>query len=244
MTDDERVQDIKRILSNYVLSPSIRHLRDPRSIHNLALDIIRTLDGRNAIWSKWTGQRETFLRAAIGCWVPVADLEVSLNRMPGPRLTRTDVEQRLKAFEDETPWEHSNEALKDACLAIFAEEKAAGTELPAIIGRLRDFTEIEEERIRREQRERYDAMRAEERIAQERKLLSGADCNWTNLGKSKDFYCRLNGRLYRLSPTVDKMWTLIRVDAIESDASGIILGKYQTRGNATKAVRQIAYQPE
>lgn len=84
------------------------------------------------------------------------------------------------------------------------------TELPAIIGLLRDHVEREEERLRVEQREQYGS-REQDRIAREQRLLSGADCKWTKLAKSPDWHCRMNGWLYRLSPTTDKMWNLYRV---------------------------------
>jgi hypothetical protein len=79
-------------------------------------------------------------------------------------------------------------------------EKAQGTEVPAIIGLLRDHVEREEERLTIEQKERYEQSREKERIAREQRLLSGADCKWTQLGKSSDWHCRMSGRLYRLSP--------------------------------------------
>jgi hypothetical protein len=55
-------------------------------------------------------------------------------------------------------------------------------------------------------------MRDEQRMAREQRLLSGADCVWTQLQKSQHWYCRANGRTYRLSPTKDKMWQLYRVN--------------------------------
>jgi hypothetical protein len=47
------------------------------------------------------GPRETLLKSAAGCWIPVEALQEFLNGMPGPALTKTDVAQRLRAFEDE-----------------------------------------------------------------------------------------------------------------------------------------------
>ena len=91
--------------------------------------------------------------------------------------------------------------------------------------------------------ERYERWREEDRQAREQHLLSGADCKWTQLRNSVDWHCRTNGRAYRLSPTKDKMWTLHRVASIEDEGSALI-GKYQRRGDASKVVAQIAYQPE
>ncbi len=114
-------------------------------------------------------------------------------------LTTTDVAQRLKAFEDELST-YPDDELQAGCLALYEKEKAEGTELPAFIGQLRDHVEREEERIRTEQHERYQQSREEDRVAREQRLLSGADCRWTQLQRSQHWYCRANGRTYRPRP--------------------------------------------
>jgi hypothetical protein len=164
--------------------------------------------------------------------------------MPGPPLTTTDVARRLRAFEEEEHYEYPKEELQSACLALYEKEKAEGTELPAIIRLLRSHVEREEERIRVERQERYQQWREQDRISREQRLLSGADCKWTQLQKSPHWYCRTNGRSYRLSPTKDKMWNLYRVRSISDDEKGALIGKYQRRGDATKVVGKMAYQPE
>lgn len=59
------------------------------------------------------------VKSAIGCWVPIPDLRTFLNAMPGPALTMTDVDQRMKDFELESHiW--AREELKQGCLAIYA----------------------------------------------------------------------------------------------------------------------------
>jgi hypothetical protein len=162
----------------------------------------------------------------------------------GPPLTMTDVVQRLKAFEDEEYYAYPKEELQPDCLALYEKEKAVGTELPAIIGLLRDHLEREEERLHAEQQERYRQRQEEDRVAREQRLLSGADCKWTQLRESPNWYCRYNGRTYRLLPTKDKMWHLHHVNSVSDDEEGALIGKYQRRGDATKVVAQIAYQPE
>lgn len=244
MIEDERTWTIRRLLYDYVKSPSLRHIRDPNSLNKLARDIVKAIDRNNEIWRKWDGQREVLLKSALGCWIPTADLRDFLNLMPGPRLTTTDVAQRLKAFEDEEYFSYPKEELQPGCLALYEKEKAEGTELPAIIGALREHVESEEERLRIEQEERYARQREEERISKEQRLLSGADCKWTQLQGSKTWYCRTNGRTYRLSPAEDKLWHLDRVQTVSDDEEGELLGRYQWRRDATKAVAQIAYQPE
>ncbi|RUV49059.1 hypothetical protein EOB77_21215 [Mesorhizobium sp. M7A.F.Ca.MR.228.00.0.0] len=160
------------------------------------------------------------------------------------QVTATDVGQRLRAFEDEEYFSYSKEELLPGCLALYEKERAEGTELPAIIGLLRDHVEREEERLRVEQEERYKSLREEDRIAREQRLLSGADCKWTQLQKSPHWYCRANGRTYRLSPTKDKMWNLYRVSSVSEEDQGALIGKYRGRADATKVISQMAYKPE
>ncbi len=244
MRDDDRIWAAKQLLFDYVKSPSLRHIRDAHSISKLAQEIVTRLDRGNSVWRKWDPQREALLKSAVGCWIPVEDLREFLNGLPGPSLTNTDVAQRLKAFEEEPYHSYPNEDLQAGCLKLYKNEKAEGTELPAIIGLLRDHVEREEECLHLEQQERYQRWREEDRLAREQRLLSGADCTWTHLRPSPNWYCRANGRTYRLSPTADKMWHLCRVNSVSDEEEGAYIGKYQRRGDATKVVAQMAYQPE
>lgn len=101
MWEDERVSAVRHLLFDYVRSPSLRHIRDPHSVTHLAQEIVRRIDNTNTIWRKWDAEREKLLKSAAGAWIPIEDLREFLNRMPGPQLTKTDVAQRLRAFEDE-----------------------------------------------------------------------------------------------------------------------------------------------
>lgn len=244
MREDERVWAVKDLLSDYVKSPSLRHIRDSYSLNKLAREIVKRIDQGNSVWRKWDGQREILLKSALPCWIPIEDMRDFLNQMPGPSLTMTDVAQRLKAFEEEEYYSFPNEELQAGCRALYDKERHEGTELPAIIGLLRDYVEREEERLNGEQQARYRQRQEEDRIAREQRLLSGADCRWTQLQKSPMWYCRSNGRTYRLSPTKDKMWNLHRVTSVSDEEAGGFIGKYQRRGDATKVIAQIAYQPE
>jgi hypothetical protein len=47
-----------------------------------------------------------------------------------------------------------------------------------------------------------------------------------------------------LSPAADKKWNLHRVDAVNDDENGHLIGRYQGRGDATKVIAEMAYQPE
>jgi hypothetical protein len=114
--------------------------------------------------------------------------------------------------------------------------------MPAIIGALREHIEVEEDRLRCEREETYRRNREAERIRLEERFLSGADSGWTPVKGSADFYCRRNGRTFRIARGKDKRWRLYRINSLED--AGELLGTYQGRGDANKAIQQIAYQPE
>lgn len=244
MLEDERVWAVKHLLFDYVKSPSLRHIRDPNSVSILARNIVARIDQANAIWQKWDGQRELLTKSAVGCWVPIEDLRDFLNSMPGPSLTTTDVAQRLRALEEEDTFRFPREEFKAGCLALYEREKAEGTELPAIIGALQEFVEAEEELLRHEQQAEYRRRQEAEQNAKEQRLLSGADCKWTQIRRSPNWYCRANGRTYRLSPTPEKRWRLDRVQSVAGEEQGEEIGTYRVRGDATKIVAELAYQPE
>lgn len=244
MLEDERVWSVKHLLFDYVKSPSLRHIRDPNSVSTLARNIVARIDQANAIWQKWDGQRELLIKSAVGCWVPIEDLRDFLNSMPGPSLTTTDVAQRLRALEEEDTFRFPREEFKAGCLALYEREKAEGTELPAIVGALQEFVEAEEERRRHEQQAEYRRRREEEQTSKEQRLLSGADCKWTQIRKSPNWFCRSNGRTYRLTPTPEKKWRLDRVQSVSDEEGGDEIGTYLGRGDATKVVARIAYQLE
>ena len=240
--ENDRLCAVVSRLVDYVKSPSLRHIRDPHSLQKLAKEIVQALDRASSVWGKWEGPREDLAKAAVPCWIPTEDLQEFLNRLPGTTLTRTDVVQRLRAFSEERWADYPNEELKDGCLALYAAEKAQGTELPAIIGALQEHIEIEEERLRREQEEAYRRHKDDERIRLEQRFLAGADCGWTSIGNSQDLYCRRNGRAFRIARAKDKRWKLYRIATTED--AGVLLGTYQARRNANQALKQIAYEPE
>jgi hypothetical protein len=243
MFDNERTWAVKRLLFEFVKSPSLKHIRDEHSINKLAHDIVQRLDRGSPIWTKWNQHREQVVKGAVGCWVPISDLRKFLNGMPGPSLTETDVAQRLRAFEEELS-EYPNDELKDACLALYKAEQNEGTELPAIVGRLREFIESEAARLYEERQIAWRNAQAEAQLAQEQRLLSGADCKWTQIRGSRHWYYRLNGRTYRFSPLEDRTWQLFRVGQVDDSEKGTILGRYRGRGEATKAISEMAYKPE
>jgi hypothetical protein len=240
--ESDRICAVTSKLSDYVRSPSLRHIRDPHSLQKLARDILDAVDRAGSVWSKWVGAREDLAKAAANCWIPTDDLLAFLNGLPGPILTNTDVKQRLRAIWEE-PWTaYPKDEFKAGCLALYEAEKARGTELPAIIGALQEYIEIEEERLRQEQQKAYQRHRDDERIRLQQRFMSGADCGWTLVGESKDFYCRRNGRAFRIALAKDKRWKLYRISML--DDPGDLLGIYLGRRDANKALESIAYQAE
>jgi len=241
MTAD-RHSAVASLLFDYVRSPSLRHLRDPHSLHKLARDIVATLDRASLVWGKWESDREKLVKIAAPCWIPVEDLRVFLNSLPGPPLTPTDVEQRLRAIWEEPYTSYPKEELKNGCWTIYKSERMQGTEMRAIIGLLEEHVEREAERLRREQEERYRAQKEDERVKREQRFISGADCGWTRIDKSEAFFCRRNGRSFRTVQGKDKRWTLFRIGTV--DDKGELLGVYQGRADANKALATIAYASE
>jgi hypothetical protein len=116
----------------------------------LAREIVRPLAGSTSIWAKWNEPRESLAKSATECWIPVDDLLDHLNNMDGPTLSVTDVEQRQRAFRWELYSRYPNEELRERCELFYKREKLAVTELPAIIGAMKDFIYLEEEWLREE----------------------------------------------------------------------------------------------
>ena len=114
--ENERHHAVRRLLYNYVQSPSLRHLRDANALSKVVREIVEAIDHRTTLWRKWEGHREPFLKSAAACWIPIQDLLDFLNGLPGPQLTKTDVEQRLRSFYEE-PFEHyPNKEVRSGCL--------------------------------------------------------------------------------------------------------------------------------
>ena len=185
MYDTARMYAVRRLLFEYVQSPSLRHLRDPHSIDGLCRRIVEAVDRQPSVWRKWEGEREALLRAAAECWIPVEDLRQFLNNLPGPKLTATDVTERLRAVHEEPYSSYPDERLREGCLELYKREVAEGTEMPAIIGALQELVEQEGERLRHKAKAAYRERQKEKQEALEHRFLSGADCKWTPVGGSK-----------------------------------------------------------
>jgi hypothetical protein len=90
----------------------------------------------------------------------------------------------------------------------------------AIIRLLEEYAEEERRRRYRErEQQRREEIAVEKAMARER-LLSGADCNWTQLDEPNLFFCRTNGRLYSLKRNSDKRWVLSCIKD-KSDQKGL-----------------------
>jgi hypothetical protein len=100
---------------------------------------VTALDRGTSLWKKWGPEREEVAKAAVSCWIPVEDLQGFLDTLPGSSLTKTDVEQRLRAISEEPCATYPKDDLKDGCLALYQSEKAWGTEIRAIIGALQEY---------------------------------------------------------------------------------------------------------
>lgn len=238
----DRTGIVRRLLFEYVQSPSLRHIRDGNAVFRLAAEIVGQLDRGTSAWLKWSGPREELVKAAAPCWVPIVDLVEHLNAMTGPPLTTTDVEQRTRAFKEEGAAEYPVEELREECLARLAREQADGTELPAIVGVLQELVEAGEARLRGDRQARHRSTQDAKRRALEDRFVAGADCKWTPIGGSKALFCRANGRVYRLSHMPEGVWELYRVK--ETNDRGVYVGRYCRRRDATAAIANVAYGPD
>ena len=237
-----RISVIRSLLGDYVRSPSLAHLRSMHALDKLASEIVRRLDAALPLWTKWSDVREELARASCPCWIPAPTLVAALNGLPGPRLTATDVTSRLEVLQEELG-EWPRDHLRAGCESILEEETAAGTELMAIVYRIRSYIELEEARLHEERDRAYRERTAGERAALEARFLAGADCKWTPVAGSKALYCRVNGRVYRLVRAVDGKQELERIATHDSE-TGILVGRYSRRGDATAAVREVAYRTD
>lgn len=242
MFETDRDRAVRKLVTEYLRSPSISHMRDPHSIDQLVEQIIGAIDREPSVWRKWQGKREAFLKAAAPYWLPLEDLRDFLNAMPGPALTPTDVEQRVRAINEEPYTSRRDEDLRPGCEALYAREMAEGTELAAIVGALEDYVYFEGMKLDEARAEARRRRIEDDRLALEQRFLSGADCKWTAIERSPELYTRINGRAYRLSPTKDKRWELLRIQSVED--AGARIGVYGSRGDVTKVLAKLAYEPE
>jgi len=237
----DQVLALKKLILDHVSSPSVRHIRDPIVIHRLAEEFIANFDRHDPLWQKWGEQREQLLRVAARSFVPIGDLTDRLNELAGPKMTWTDVQQRLSALLEESYFSYPDERLRDGCLEFYEAEKAKGTEFTAIIYALKDHVDEEEDRLRREWQDELSRRNEEEKLAARKRLRSGADCKWTALEEgSKSVYARMNGRLFRLTLTDDGFQVLERFETFE-DPKPEWIGRYRYRRDATKVLKDVAY---
>lgn len=241
---DRRHSIILPLLSEYVSSPSLRHLRDQRALAKLSFEITAALDRDGAVWRKWEGPRDIVLSSALDCWIPKTDLLAFLNSLPGPHLTMTDLEQRMRHLIEVEYIASPEPKLKDECLEIYQAEIAAGTEMPAIVGRISDYVGDQWQRLWEEQRAEKAQRLEGARQKREQRLLSYADCPWTQIRGSKFFYCRKNGRVFQLKPNNDKSWNMYRVPSVDDTAQGVMIGRYRSRADANTVLAKAAFEAD
>ncbi len=249
MPDDERLYDVIRLLNQYSARPPLKFPNEAE-IPAVAKQILKAIDGPRSLWKKWSAEREELANRAVDVWVPLDDLRENLNRLPGDSLTPVDVAQRLDALRNEYGgWRRGPDVeLKDASYAAYAEEKSKGTEFIAILGWLEEWTWGAEERLRRKRDEEHRKRTEQDKRNAEARLRSGADCPWTAATGIADLHCRKNGRLFRLKPLekgASPLAPTVEVWEVKSleDKRGVPIGRYRTRGDASKAVLEVAYQP-
>ncbi len=246
MENAEDVSKVARLIARYVESPSRSHIRHPNSIDALAHEIVREISGRNPTRQKWTAHREALALKATPCWIPEEDLREALNAMPGPALTKMDLEQRLKDFVKDYQTNEPDPNLRAGCLGIYDAEKSQGTEFAAIVSAIDEWwTQRFLENMAKEHEEAR-LRKVEANLAKEQTLLSGVDCGWTTIGGSKTKWCRIEGRTFRATPTDQptsgkggKKVLLHRVKTTAQDEVGVFIGTYDTTTLAAEIARQL-----
>lgn len=237
------VYTVRRIIADYVRSPSLRHLRDFQNLEKVSKEVVIALERDHGIWRKWDGTKDEAAKLSLGSWIPLGDLVDFLNTLPGPKLTKTDVQQRILALEEEESIYPQND-FREACEALYRKELDEGTDFFAILLALRRLVEELHSQRYDEQRRRQKEAREQTKLESEQRLQSGADCPWTSIGASKSAYCRVNGRTYRLAIQSDKRLELTRVRKVDDAEAGVSMGLYRDRGTATAAVKKIAFEIE
>lgn len=230
-------------IADYVRSPSLRHIRDFQNLEKVSREIVTALDREYGIWRKWDGQKDQIAKLAVGSWVPLDDLVAFLNTFPGPKLTKTDVQQRIAALEEEEST-YPQDDFRQACEDLYRQEHEQGTDMVAILLAMRGLVENLRSQRYEDQQRRYREARDQAKLESEQRLLSGADCPWTTLSGSKSAYCRVNGRTYRLVIQPDKRQELTRVRNVDDAEAGFVVGNYKDRGTATAAVKKMAFEVE
>lgn len=234
--DYEIIQQVAHLIMRRVADGSLNSVANVRY---LAHEIVRNLDGEHTLWTKWSADRTKLLDRAQNCWIPVEGLQEALNTLPGAALTVTDIEQRLKELWKTTFGNSPREELQEDCLRIYASERAQGTEFTAIVGAIGDFLQEVEHREAHENYERAEARREAARIAEQQRLLSGVDCDWTTLGTSVDLFLRRKGRLFRLTKIEPLEWELSEVPSLDRGEDAKVLGRFRGRGLARTAIYEL-----
>lgn len=90
---------------------------------------------------KWQGKRGALLRAAAAYWIPIENLRRLLNSLRGPKLTVTDIAQRLERSTCSPMAVVRASGYGWAALSFTSAKSPEGTEVPAVIGALQVFVE-------------------------------------------------------------------------------------------------------
>ena len=53
--ENDRLYAVASKLTEYVKSPSLRHIRDPHVLQKLAKEIVQAVDRASSVWEKWKG---------------------------------------------------------------------------------------------------------------------------------------------------------------------------------------------
>lgn len=233
LNKDENIHQVTNLIMRRFTAG---HLAHTNGVQYLAHDIVRYFDGAYSVWAKWSIDRTKLLDGSKTFSIPVEELQEALNALPGPSLTATDVEQRLKLLLDEPFVDQPREDLRDDLRAIFSAEKAKGTEFVAIVGAIQDFLDKVQQLEYAEYNERQKCEQQTARLAREQILRSGVDCDWLRPWERQDVFLRHAGRLFRLRKIGNLDWELSEIPGRDRVDEGECVGRFKGRGLARAAI--------
>ena len=151
--------------------------------------------------------------------IPLEDLYTALSQLPGPPLTVSDVKGRLLGLWEEG-LDRPDDTRRSGCDALYAAEKAAGTELAAIFELMNDWMGEETRPADAPGVGGTRPAAGRDEAGGGAGVPVGSRLQVEPDGSGADLYCRANGRIYRLSRAADKKLEVWRVQAMEDAAGG------------------------
>lgn len=82
------------------------------------------------------------------------------------------------------------------------------------------------------------------KFKEESRLLSYADCPWSQISGSQFFFCRKNGRVFQVERNGGMSRTMFRVSEVNDNLIVEMVGRYRSYGDTSEAVAKATFEPE